>query len=53
MKIKNIQNEINNNDEIKINIDNDNTVKTKRNTKVKNYYLSGGGIHNLLKNNKK
>ena len=53
VKIKNIQNEDNNNDEIKINIDNDNTVKTKRNTKVKNYYLSGGGIHNLLTNNKK
>mgnify|MGYP002624591417 CR=1 FL=1 len=51
-KIKNLQNE-DNNDEIKINIDNDNTVRTKRNTKVKNYYLSGGGIHNLLSNNKK
>ena len=53
VKIKNIQNEDNNNDEIKINIDNNNTVKTKRNTKVKNYYLSGGGIHNILTNNNK
>ena len=53
VKIKNNQSEDNNNDEIKINIDNNNTVKTKRNTKVKNYYLSGGGMHNLLTNNKK